>query len=424
MELVVQNLAKIKQAHLQFDGITVIAGNNNTGKSTIGKVLFGIFNSFKDIQRKIEQERNNAIIHEIRNVEMGYFYEKENKPLTHLSRFYSVKIPNLLAKNDPINLDDEIRAELLNNKVPDEDVDKLMKDIHARISSINEIEDNRIKKELVSTQLRGIFNGQINSCMHKDTAAVVQLTIKGKNITVTFKDNNCEDFSQEFNLMHSAFYIDNPFIIDQINAVARFFRTSRTESPDDHLLNVLSRNNNEGDFIAKLSVEDKLKEVISKIDMVIPGSIGFNNAHEMVLQDNQFSDALKIANLSAGMKSFAILKLLIENLSIKEKDVLILDEPEIHLHPQWQMIYAEIIVLLQKEFQLTVLLTTHSPYFLDAIELYSLKHGTNGMVHYYLSEMENEQVEFEDVTDHIDKIFAQLSTPIQELENLRNSLKS
>lgn len=424
MELVVQNLAKIKQAHLQFDGITVIAGNNNTGKSTIGKVLFGIFNSFKDIQRKIEQERNNAIIHEIRNVEMGYFYEKENKPLTHLSRFYSVKIPNLLAKNDPINLDDEIRAELLNNKVPDEDVDKLMKDIHARISSINEIEDNRIKKELVSTQLRGIFNGQINSCMHKDTAAVVQLTIKGKNITVTFKDNNCEDFSQEFNLMHSAFYIDNPFIIDQINAVARIFRTSRTESPDDHLLNVLSRNNNEGDFIAKLSVEDKLREVISKIDMVIPGSIGFNNAHEMVLQDNQFSDALKIANLSAGMKSFAILKLLIENLSIKEKDVLILDEPEIHLHPQWQMIYAEIIVLLQKEFQLTVLLTTHSPYFLDAIELYSLKHGTNGMVHYYLSEMENEQVEFEDVTDHIDKIFAQLSTPIQELENLRNSLKS
>lgn len=424
MELVVQNLAKIKQAHLQFDGITVIAGNNNTGKSTIGKVLFGIFNSFKDIQRKIEQERNNAIIHEIRNVEMGYFYEKENKPLTNLSRFYSVKIPNLLAKNDPINLDDEIRAELLNNKVPDEDVDKLMKDIHARISSINEIEDNRIKKELVSTQLRGIFNGQINSCMHKDTAAVVQLTIKGKNITVTFKDNNCEDFSQEFNLMHSAFYIDNPFIIDQINAVARFFRTSRTESPDDYLLNVLSRNNNEGDFIAKLSVEDKLREVISKIDMVIPGSIGFNNAHEMVLQDNQFSDALKIANLSAGMKSFAILKLLIENLSIKEKDVLILDEPEIHLHPQWQMIYAEIIVLLQKEFQLTVLLTTHSPYFLDAIELYSLKHGTNGMVHYYLSEMENEQVEFEDVTDHIDKIFAQLSTPIQELENLRNSLKS
>lgn len=94
MELVVQNLAKIKQAQLQFDGITVIAGNNNTGKSTIGKVLFGIFNAFKDIQGKIEQERNDAIVHAIRNVEMGYFYEKENKPLTSLSRFYSVKIPN------------------------------------------------------------------------------------------------------------------------------------------------------------------------------------------------------------------------------------------------------------------------------------------------------------------------------------------
>lgn len=69
------------------------------------------------------------------------------------------------------------------------------------------------------------------------------------------------------------------------------------------------------------------------------------------------------------MKSFVIIKMLLENGSISPRDVLILDEPEIHLHPQWQIAYAELIVLVQKYFDLTVIITTHSPYFLDAVDL-------------------------------------------------------
>ena len=43
MKLSISNLAKIKQADIDIDGITVVAGENNTGKSTIGKVLFSTF---------------------------------------------------------------------------------------------------------------------------------------------------------------------------------------------------------------------------------------------------------------------------------------------------------------------------------------------------------------------------------------------
>lgn len=39
MELKVRNFAKIAEADIIIDGITIIAGNNNTGKSTIGKLL-------------------------------------------------------------------------------------------------------------------------------------------------------------------------------------------------------------------------------------------------------------------------------------------------------------------------------------------------------------------------------------------------
>lgn len=61
MRLNIKNFAKIKDADIIIDGITVIAGENNTGKSTVGKVLFSLFNSLQDIDNKILDDRAAAI---------------------------------------------------------------------------------------------------------------------------------------------------------------------------------------------------------------------------------------------------------------------------------------------------------------------------------------------------------------------------
>ena len=51
MRLKIDNFAKVKHADIVIDGITVIAGENNTGKSTVGKVLYSTFNSLYQIGR-------------------------------------------------------------------------------------------------------------------------------------------------------------------------------------------------------------------------------------------------------------------------------------------------------------------------------------------------------------------------------------
>ena len=117
------------------------------------------------------------------------------------------------------------------------------------------------------------------------------------------------------------------------------------------------------------------------------------------------------------------MKRLLENGALHEKGVLILDEPEIHLHPQWQLYYAEILVLLQKAFNLTILLTTHSPFFMDAIEIYTHKHGISDKTRYYLSETLDREVGFRDVSGKIDEIYEKMANPLQILENLRAELR-
>lgn len=127
---------------------------------------------------------------------------------------------------------------------------------------------------------------------------------------------------------------------------------------------------------------------------------------------------LKMINLSTGMKNFVILKQLLQNGSIDENGIVILDEPEIHLHPEWQLKFAEIIVLLQIEFGVHVLLNTHSPYFLNAIEVYTNKYGIGDKCRYYLAEEKNGRVGMEDVTNEVERIYAKLARPLQDLENM------
>ena len=157
---------------------------------------------------------------------------------------------------------------------------------------------------------------------------------------------------------------------------------------------------------------------------IVDGEIIFSQDEEFYLKNSNFNEPIVFHNLSAGLKSFVILKMLIEKGCLKEKDVVILDEPEIHLHPQWQVAYAELIVLLQKHFDLSVIVTTHSPYFLDAINLFSCKYGIDDKVNYYLSSNVNDVVQMDLVTGNIDLIYKKMASPIQALDTLRYELNN
>lgn len=125
-----------------------------------------------------------------------------------------------------------------------------------------------------------------------------------------------------------------------------------------------------------------------------------------------------MTNVSTGLKSFVILRTLLQNGSLDENGTIILDEPEIHLHLEWQLKFAEIIVLIQKEFKINILLNTHSPYFLNAIEVYAGKYGIVDKCRYYLAEEINGRSRMVDVTLNVEKIYVKLARPLQDLENL------
>uniref|UniRef100_UPI003FED3EDF AAA family ATPase n=1 Tax=[Lactobacillus] rogosae TaxID=706562 RepID=UPI003FED3EDF len=395
MKLNISNFAKIDNADIIIDGITVIAGENNTGKSTIGKILFSIFNSLYDINEQIQGQRiseinanNRKIIQNHINVQMDF------KTYRQYTLYVERYVNNIIFNNETFNKD-EIAAEL------------------------NDV----IRKEIISRYFNSVFNRQINSLSSdRDiNLADIDLQIKDKHNKLSFSNNECNDFLGEINILHKAVYIDNPFIIDELSKYQDLNIINETLKA--LLLN--KKNDIFDGVIGAVMAKEKINDIMILLRKVVDGDITNDQmTGEFYLQLNGYNEPVALSNLSTGMKSFVILKMLLEKGSLSEKDVVILDEPEIHLHPQWQIAYAELLVLLQKQFDLSVVVTTHSPYFVDAINLFSCKYATDSSVNYYISSVDNNRVNMKNVTDNIEEIYKKMVSPIEALDTLRYELNN
>lgn len=437
MRLQINNFAKIGQSDIILDGITIIAGENNTGKSTVGKILFSLFNALCDIEDKVRKER----LAEIRNTTFTILQNNisgldiSRNTLTRnslrLSRQIRQQIKETFEENseitkqdilemveDELNVWDDLRAGMTHYEW-----DGLVEQLTQNISEILELSEKDIIREVITGYFGNVFHDQISSLVNKDNAAtLLRLEIKGRNNTVVFEENRCKEFESEIDLTNKAIYIDNPFIIDEL-------ASSSSMNPMNKLLKELLADTEDTEamdgIIETLRAKEKLSDIYDALARVVDGIIERNKVDdEFYLKSDCFEEPLSFHNLSAGMKSFVVLKMLVEKGCIKEKDVIILDEPEIHLHPQWQVAYAELIVLLQKHFDLNIVVTTHSPYFVDAINLFSCKYDIDKKVNYYLSTNMGAVAKMENVTDHIDAIYKKMASPIQILDTLRYELNN
>lgn len=428
MKLNISNFAKIDNADIIIDGITVIAGENNTGKSTIGKILFSIFNSLYDINEKIQGQRiseinanNRKIIQNHINVQMDF------KTYRQYTLYVERYVNNIIFNNETFNKD-EIAAELNeqfkeNNNSIFDDYDIMLEEIADNIIRVMNISNDVIRKEIISRYFNSVFNRQINSLSSdRDiNLADIDLQIKDKHNKLSFSNNECNDFLGEINILHKAVYIDNPFIIDELSKYQDLNIINETLKA--LLLN--KKNDIFDGVIGAVMAKEKINDIMILLRKVVDGDITNDQmTGEFYLQLNGYNEPVALSNLSTGMKSFVILKMLLEKGSLSEKDVVILDEPEIHLHPQWQIAYAELLVLLQKQFDLSVVVTTHSPYFVDAINLFSCKYATDSSVNYYISSVDNNRVNMKNVTDNIEEIYKMMVSPIEALDTLRYELNN
>jgi predicted ATP-dependent endonuclease of OLD family len=420
MKLTIHNFAKIASAELQLDGMTVVCGDNNTGKSTAGKALVTLIELFKDLELKVIDARKDK-----------YHSLLFNK--SRVSRLEGINPENekiLERVMDGSLIGDELTA-IVKKTLPESDNSEYVQSVVKRIMDVRVIPDAELKRQIAFNRFYDVFRMQhlpLEGSASADTELV--LDSQSRWIKLAFKRRHADSLpvlDGDMDMHRHAFFIDTPDVLDKINDYWYLLSDHRGDLNNiviNALYSQIERERKNTNVIDDYLVNAKIKGIYEKITSTINGD-SVVESEKLSFHEDDMRGNLEIGNLSKGMKAFALLQLLLKEHVLQEEDVLVLDEPEIHLHPAWQVFYAEILVLLQKSFNLTVLLTTHSSYFLEAIQLFSRKYQQEKSLHIYKSSVQSNDgmATLTEVDTNATDIYASFMMPLDSLQDLRNELK-
>lgn len=415
MKLKIRNLAKISEAEVELNGITVIAGYNSTGKSTVSKALLSVMSAYSNLSGKIRAQKNFNIRRALEDAVSEELPESINFERREEMR----QLAKELVEERSLKLEKERLQSIATKGLPEEDkkrveyyIQEHFGEIQTEIEKKRDVPDQEYTSFIVNSQFRTIFDQQINTFGSEEFCAI-DLSAK-EDIHLEIVGNKVVDFPVLTLKEAAPFYIEPKHMLDE--AATRYSRHI------DYSLYYYLRANEavtpEGMTLDQYTQREHSAAIVKELaDNVMHGSL--RPAEESVLfYDNDFQAGVAVKNTASGIKSMALIARLIENGELSQRGMLIIDEPEVNLHPEWQLRFANFLVRLNKELNIQILLTTHSPYFLRAIEKYSQEWNVADTLKMYMtvpSQKRKNLYSLKDVTETPNQIFRQLYLPLESL---------
>ena len=365
----ISNVGLVSHISLRLDGISVITGYNNTGKSSVGKTVYSFLQP--SIRLDTEFERNKQQL-----ISDAFDICKMKLRNVHIPSLSSLPVTNSLlngngfeATLDNVNsmAEEMSRAETKIKVISKtgswewKNSDKTKQRVCDILDVVKGFPTDEVTyycnvcKQLLNRE----FSHQIGPLRKPDACPSVSVSIgEGKIVSYDGSASNTIISSPAIETIASSC-----FLIDDANVI-------------DSLCNKQHLNSFEFDVRHRRHLCDSLLDRIN-VGEEIPDSIA-RFFHAVELGNSSISDdgafmtmpygKVSLATIATGAKLFTIIKMLLENGSLKRDGLLILDEPEAHLHPSWINVLACLIVALHKELKITTLMTTQSEYMVYAID--------------------------------------------------------
>jgi len=315
MELQLKNIGMIKEANIKLRGLTVIAGENDTGKSTAGR---------------------------------AFYYAVENKLLDKNSNANSIGIGTIIGFG------------------------------------------------------LGLLGGGWGAVAGATLGTVYQDRLR-KVTSLNIEDNE---------KLANPILIETPYSLNNAN----YIKTTQLMASQKGLKFILG--DHIIDLILQMSQTPTLKSsaLYLRMQEIIDGRVYYDEERDNFFYYKESIDKeLGMDSTATGIKMFGFLQILLLNKTIKEGTVLILDEPEVHLHPKWQLKYAEFLIELIKN-GVNILVTSHSPYMIEALERYGEKAEIN--MDFYLAEDGFIDKVEDNNSKTLAKIFHKLSAPYETFNQM------
>ena len=374
-----ENIGPIKNAELELDDLTIIAGQNNTGKTYLVYTLYGFLNILKErfpysyfrkfVPAEEFAEKTENIVQQIKNTGQARVdieeFEKINRWLIkRFSSFFSSDLINQVfssPKGAFQGVHFSLEAEYGNSTMEDE--------IHVHSGK------NRIS--IKSSLEEGEFIFEINN--PDNTKFSSEFVIDG--LSLLFWKIVQKSFPDPFILSAERFSI-SLFYKELDFTKNRLVEELQKLSDDKHfdLFSFLEKESSRYaqpikdniDFTRDLSrIQKKTSALpadkVRSVDRMIHGYYKVKNDEIRFISkkrgDNRFDIPLHLA--SSSVRGVSDLYFYLKHIA-RPGQILIIDEPESHLSPTNQIMMARLLVFCVNS-GLKVLITTHSDYLIKEI---------------------------------------------------------
>ena len=441
MKFIIRNIGTIGSAEIELNNLTVISGENNSGKTTISKIAYAVgqasssfpidykrhqYNEF----RKLYDEIAFNLTRLLRNSEEVKQYDSYQKLMSVL---LDIRRSSEVTEFD-LSITKELVIEIesyLEGK--DEVSPNYFKRIYSILDKLHNLYDEYNYNDPIDKfRFRALKNEFINELLNKRNGAkeaYLSLEMDDfKVFEITFNNKEILSFNSEQNKLpiKDSTLIEGPYIfqlasiIHDISIRDSISRRSTKINPKIpyHVL----------DLCSKLDGSRGIDNINDKSDWRIETKDFYDGSIDYKLETNNFELnenelIFNVNNVSSGMKSIAILDLLCKGYFINSESILIVDEPETNLHPQWQNLYAKFLIKLANQGT-RILVNTHSPYMLESLKIYSDKSNKSLGAKFYFSHKCENIIKIEDTNGNIVPIIDALSAPLyslmEELEDVDN----
>lgn len=384
IKVITENFRAIGHAAIQISGITVVTGENSSGKSTLSKLLYELFNTVTNYEVLVKEELMREFSNLFQFFEIVYtdskdiLDRKEYSKIVYLSYEYYYKnksfeeIKNLLSVflseiYNKIEIAKSNRYNYIISNILGDGIDNTLENI---ISFINQKIEKAIDK--VHSRPISLFTEKLLNVFRDKKLPKSFEVLEEKEVIVSLEKPT---LSIPFSVQ-KAIYIDSPMSLGAGS----------------------SSNKHWSDLTKFIFFEDKNlsdlynNDIYTSISKNIKGeavrfTLGTLSTLTFLREDGKEFDLSEVAT---GIKAFSIIQLLLKNGHIDNRTLLIIDEPESHLHPQWIVEYARMIVLLHKHIGVKFFLASHNPDMVSAIRYIAEKEGVLDNVNYYLAEKTEE----------------------------------
>lgn len=413
----------IHEATIENDGITVIAGENGSGKSTLSRMMYSMVNLMSGFENYVFSEACENVLDVARRLAAAMEQISRTLQFRNLVRD---KL-NLLVKSTSLQ---ELKA----------NHESMLHDLQPSLLAFFQSQDTKRKERIldflgVSTD--GSPSELTTSCLNQQRQLVDKIISKASSDIDTKPRALLQEYIQTFGLdlhdfpktgvkflengvdllvskffssplsLKRAFYIDTPMAVNDNYNLSSFHW--------NRLTNLMTLNEVVGTE-AERFIRFELEKIMNGNIQVVQDKFTGNSRLHFKRSDGL---DIELVNAATGIKSFAIISRLLTNGLLKNDTLLLIDEPEAHLHPQWVVEYANILVKLNKALGVKIIIASHNPDMVSAIRAISETEGVLGTTRFYLAEKSDKdplRYKYQDLGTDIAPIFESFNIALSRID--------